>query len=345
MSRLSSRRGPVGFTLVELLVVIAIIGILIALLLPAVQAAREAARRAQCVNNLKQLALAVHNYEGALKVWPPGCIHDQELEESWGWGAFILPFIEQQPLYEDLGVTDRKLKQVFYAAAGRALLQTPLAEFRCPSDRTEPLLPKALRRFMGHGNNANGKIELSTSNYIACQGLHDKPAYKENDIWIIIPNNGCFYNNSHVRIDRDIPDGSSKTFMLGERDMRCGSAHWVGTRNPPGPCHWGVYHNRGRVSKKLNAPDAAWPRESDSKWPPGGTSCNSCGEGFSSSHPGGANFAFGDGSVHFIAETIDFNNAGVSINSTAAQCSEPRLLGIYQRFGMRDDAQPVTLDF
>ena len=140
MSRLSSKRGPVAFTLVELLVVIAIIGILIALLLPAVQAAREAARRAQCVNNLKQLALAVHNYESALKVWPPGCIDDKTMIETWGWGVFILPFCEQQPLYDDLDVQNRKLYHVFQDAAGRQLLQTPLAEFRCPSDRTEELL-------------------------------------------------------------------------------------------------------------------------------------------------------------------------------------------------------------
>jgi prepilin-type N-terminal cleavage/methylation domain-containing protein/prepilin-type processing-associated H-X9-DG protein len=347
MSRVSRGRGPAGFTLVELLVVIAIIGILIALLLPAVQAAREAARRAQCTNNLKQLALAVLNYETAVGVWPPGCIHDQELEESWGWGAFILPYIEQQSLYDELGVTERKLRYVFDDPAGRKALQTPVAEFRCPTDRTEPLLPRPVREFIGHGNSANGRIELSTSNYIACQGLHDKPAYRSGGVWIAIPNNGCFYNDSHVRIDRDIPDGSSKTFMLGERDLRCGSAHWVGTRNPPGPCHWGVYHNRGRVSKKLNSPESAYPRPSNSQWPPGlgGTVCDSCSEGFSSSHPGGANFAFGDGSVHFIADTIDFNNAGVNINNNSPMISDPRLLGVYQRLGIRDDKQPVTLDY
>ncbi len=325
-----------GFTLVELLVVIAIIGILIALLLPAVQAAREAARRAQCTNNLKQLALAVLNYETALGVWPPGCIEDttmsnRNLDESWGWGVFILPYIEQQALYDKLNVKDRKLRHVLADTTDQQLLQTPLAEFRCPTDRTDPLLSKDIRHFFGHGNNAGGKIELSTANYIANQGFYDKPG--------LFKNNGPFYNNSHVRIDRDIPDGSSKTFMLGERDLRCGSAHWAGVRNPPGPCHWGVYHCRGRVSKKLNAPDSAWPR------PDNFDACNSCGEGFSSSHPSGANFAFGDGSVHFISENIDFSNAGLSQSDlTKGTQFDPLLLGTYQRLGIRDDGQPVDLE-
>ncbi len=342
MHRSASRQRPLAFTLVELLVVIAIIGILIALLLPAVQAAREAARRAQCVNNLKQLALAVHNYENALKAWPPGCIHAGNMVEMWGWGAFILPYVEQQPLYDGLGVKNRRLIEVFADPAGRDLLQTPLSEFRCPSDRTDELLPRPVREFIGTGNSSH-KIELSTSNYIGCQGLYDRPVVSQH---VPFKNNGVFFNNSKIRIDRDIPDGSSKTIMLGERDLRCGSAHWVGTRNPPGPCHWGVYHNRGRVSKQLNAPDSAWPRTSNSSWPPGSSACNSCGEGFSSSHPSGANFAFGDGSVHFLSENIEFNNAGLSQSQlTSGAQFDPLLLGVYQRLGIRDDGQPVTLDY
>lgn len=285
----------------------------------------------QCTNNLKQLCLACHNYHDTLKSFPPGCIDDAELIETWGWGVFILPFIEQQPLYNNLGVTNRKLYHVLMDPTDQHLLQTPLAEFRCPSDRTEELLDKSSRHFFGRGNNAGGKIEMSTSNYIACQGFYDKPG--------LYKNNGVFYNNSHIRLDRDIPDGTSHTFAIGERDYRCSAGHWAGVRNPPGPCHWGVYHSRGRVSKQLNSPETSWPR------PSGWNACNSCGEGFSSPHPGGANFAFCDGTVHFISENIEFSNAGLTqSNLTSGTKYDPLLLGLYQRLGIRDDGQPASLD-
>ncbi len=106
---LASRRDAAtlcGFTLVELLVVIAIIGILVALLLPAIQAAREAARRAQCQNHLKQLALACINYESAKKHMPPGFVSQPHITEAWGWGVFILPYIEEQAIYDQLSPSE-----------------------------------------------------------------------------------------------------------------------------------------------------------------------------------------------------------------------------------------------
>ena len=108
MKRSQIRTDHKGFTLIELLVVIAIIGVLVALLLPAVQAAREAARRAQCVNNLKQIGIALFNYESSIGTFPPGYIDyqnnsnntpDLDMGPGWGWAAMSLPFLEQQPLY------------------------------------------------------------------------------------------------------------------------------------------------------------------------------------------------------------------------------------------------------
>ena len=100
-------RKPRGFTLVELLVVIAIIGVLIALLLPAVQAAREVARRARCGNNLRQLGIGLHNYHSVYDCFPPGYLGDANTYKAphWSWSTFLLPYLEQQPLYNVLGVS------------------------------------------------------------------------------------------------------------------------------------------------------------------------------------------------------------------------------------------------
>ena len=141
-------RPKEGFTLIELLVVISIIGVLIALLLPAVQAAREAARRAQCVNNLKQIGLALFNYENGIGVFPPGYIDyqnnptytpDLDMGPGWGWAAMLLPFLEQQPLYNSinfsLGITVTSNPA---SAANSTAVVTSLTVFQCPSDGYNP---------------------------------------------------------------------------------------------------------------------------------------------------------------------------------------------------------------
>ena len=145
-----------GFTLVELLVVIAIIGILVALLLPAIQAVREAARRAQCQNHLHNIGLALQNYHSARKHFPVGFIStgSKECIAAWGWQIFTLPYLEEQSLYDQLRPSEtylepidpnrtgpRNLVDLLQKGTDIPLLQTPLAVFRCPSDSTPALMP------------------------------------------------------------------------------------------------------------------------------------------------------------------------------------------------------------
>src|SRR4051794_12352321 len=143
----SSLAGRRAFTLVELLVVIAIIGILVALLLPAVQGAREAARRMSCSNNLHNIAIALHNYHDSLGSFPSGWLYkstEPDFWESWGWSAFLLPFIEQKNLQDQLGVNVNPLRVqldpnmnpngVTGAAQVQTGVETPLKIFMCPSD-------------------------------------------------------------------------------------------------------------------------------------------------------------------------------------------------------------------
>lgn len=334
------KRG--AFTLVELLVVIAIIAILVGLLLPAVQAAREAGRRSQCQNNLHQLGLAVLNYESSLKVFPRGCFDDGvSHNESWGWGAYILPFMEYSALYKDLGVDTRKLTAVFATATGPTLLQTKITAFRCPSDTTPDLLPAEVRAFDGNGNTA--KIEVSTSNYVASAGMIG------GNNTSTVPNNGVFYNNSFTTTQQ-ISDGLSSTFMLGERDLRDAAAYWVGVRNTQNACHWGAYENRARVSMVFNNNQlntvyspVQLPNSSDVSFTNGVNDCDCCSEGFDSSHPGGANFIFCDGSLRFIGDDIDFNNGGYTAGQTTMKSVTYPNLGVYQKLGVRNDGQAVVV--
>ena len=203
--RVSQSRIARGFTLIELLVVIAIISVLIALLLPAVQSAREAARRAQCVNNLKQIGLALHNYEEAMGTFPPGyvssinltvvnpCDSDQEMQNGvdlgtgWAWGSMILPFLEQQPLYSSINFN----LSVAYAANDTCSL-TALSVYLCPSDDG----PSAVPVFDDPPDPANpGSYSgthivdtLSRGNYVGMWGLGEICA--ESGATDAINNNG-----------------------------------------------------------------------------------------------------------------------------------------------------------
>ena len=333
--RPENRSARSAFTLVELLVVIAIIGVLIAMLLPAVQAAREAARRMSCTNNLKQIALALHNYHDLHKTFPQGYMVQGKMTEAWGWTVFVLPFLEQKPLYDKLDVNNRRLTDFLDDGTDIALLQTPLSDFRCPSDTTEDLLPYDLRHFKGVTWAKHPDFKPATSNYMGDRGMFDKPGAFKND--------GVFFGNSRVSF-ASISDGTSNTFLVGERDERCAAGTWIGARNPPGPDMWSVFFMLGRVSIKLNDPR--------NRNPSTGQRSNTCTEGFSSMHPGGAFFAFCDGSVHFINEDIEFDNAGLTTidhftrpqnfpsnyPNTNADLAD---FGTYQLLGIRADGQPM----
>lgn len=330
------KRHPRGFTLIELLVVIAIIAILIALLLPAVQQAREAARRTQCKNNLKQIGLALHNYHDIYNNFPIGGQRDPVnagAVEMWGWGASILPQLEQNSLFNGLGIGQRRLTEVLADANLRPLLQTPLNGFICPSDPHGPLTN-------GGGPNGNGRsfngvsgvpaaFRPSKSNYIGNAGYNDPVAYG-NDATL----RGVLHTG-HLYKLRDITDGTSNTILVGERTTFCAAGTWAGNRNPPGGSWQGACYTLGRTSIPINYPDNA---------------ADACTEGFDSKHVGGAQFLFCDGSVHFLSENIDYNLHINAANRVTDVASPQRTgwgknvtskLGVYQRLGNRDDGEVI----
>jgi prepilin-type N-terminal cleavage/methylation domain-containing protein/prepilin-type processing-associated H-X9-DG protein len=310
-----------GFTLVELLVVIAIIGILIALLLPAVQAARAAARRMQCTNNLKNLGLALHNYHGALGSFPPAFETRDEtgaVRGGWGWAVYAMPYIEQSSIRDSLSPTKYKLSQITSDPGLLKLLQTNLSIFECPSSPLEPL-----REFLGPGSPMVG-----TSNYTCCRGFFNI----KDDGHLVYRNNGVFYGDSSVRI-RDITDGTSCTFALGERTVL--DVYENEPKKWPSWCGPGGLGFGSTVSSSVSAPmNHAANMHS-----------------FSSHHAGGANFCFADGSVHFIADAVsstDYAATGVDVSgSPAGQAAFQQALGTanvgtFQLLGVIDDGQIIV---
>jgi prepilin-type N-terminal cleavage/methylation domain-containing protein/prepilin-type processing-associated H-X9-DG protein len=286
-----SRRG---FTLVELLVVIAIIGILIALLLPAVQAAREAARRATCTSNLKQIGLALHNYHGSHGVFPPGslvhgggatrrCGTGREEKYGAAWGALILPYLEQSAIYQNFDFR-RGWDNMTNGAldAGGATIVTYL----CPSDpQGEPrcTASSAITHPTGNG----GKDDLGRTNYA---GVADHRDWTCNDERVMPrwDGSGILYGFS-INGVRDILDGSSNTLFVGETTGGAAGSF---------ACQMWANANLQDTGSGINAATSI---------PGGNTSSNPAWRyvGFSSYHPGGANFALADGAVRFLSENID----------------------------------------
>ncbi len=328
-----------AFTLVELLVVIAIIGILIALLLPAVQAAREAARRSQCTNNLKQLGLALHNHHDIHKRFPPGGAgthapwgtYVSTDEAGWGpsWLVHILPFIEQEPLY---GMLDLSVSNPGWgdATTGAAIANAVIPPFRCPSTPLEKTVsgtpPSSsnvmLVTYVGISGAINGLIP--NYNETRCNSGGSGSGCCTGGIAC---GNGVLFPFGKIGF-QDITDGTSNVMAISEQsdflktqnntkvDWGAGHLHgWVigahggsltAKRAPPN-------YFSGGDARTFNQTTIRYPINQKTGWPDGDGDCGGLGVcrnmgdniPLNSTHPGGVNAALCDGSVRFVSETID----------------------------------------
>lgn len=327
-----------GFTLVELLVVIAIIGTLISLLLPAVQAAREAARRMQCANNLKQLGLAMQAYEGFYKQLPPGYVSNSHLSPApadrdptswdaspgWGWGAHILDFIEASNI---ANAVDKS--EPFWASKYASLILTSIPTFICPSSSgaIEPfVIADETGNPLGLGG---GQIQVARSHYVASHGQEScwgdcggsasqvvfadiysqakKTVMHNRNVSLIA--DGPFYRNSKTRL-KEVTDGLANTIFLGEHSSLLSGKTWVGVA--PGAFTHPLF------SSPENGPDTAATLVLVHAGPSGGEEdvnglpiihplnfpTYHVGQMFSE-HPGGGNVGLGDGSTHFVSNDVD----------------------------------------
>jgi len=327
-----------AFTLVELLVVIAIIGILIALLLPAVQAAREAARRSQCSNNLKQLGLALHNYHDTFKEFPPGGLW--AYGNPWGptWPGpnpergstlmHLLPFVEQAALFDAIDFTSASAAHT-QLVNGKQVEDHIIPGFVCPSDTNGGLFtppgstnPRAVHNYTG----TEGPAGKGSSGPSGCDNCPDGPAFNNLLVNCDPPLPGAPFSGESkgpfLRISNpwcstmtEITDGLSNSIFMGEVRRDC-STHvqigWASANGQHGMTTTAIPINYDSCSKVDSGIGDCW------------RSCNwNTAFGYKSLHPGGAMFVFGDGATHFISETINF-------------C-------LYQKLGHRADGLPVEI--
>lgn len=331
--RLRKNEARKGFTLIELLVVIAIIAILVALLLPAVQQAREAARRSTCKNQLKQIGIALHNYHDTYRVFPPGYIHRVGAggqENKWGWAAHILPFMEQGPLYEALEISNGNNDLDDFDGPNGLAGTTVIEAYRCPSDVAED---KNSRR----GNR-------STSNYVAnymadIGDVADVGGVNQpNSPTSHTDRDGMFAANTKIRF-RDIVDGTSNVIGVGERawelndgnngQVGCDAGVWPGANagNANGNHEFNTTSNAAKGSAVLAVTGAGI--NATNVFGDNAVNHNACAIGYSSLHRGGAQFVMMDGGVRFISENIDYNRADNTVDST------------FERLVNRKDGQPL----
>jgi len=306
-SEISNPKSPRGFTLVELLVVITIIGILIALLLPAVQAAREAARRMQCANGFRQVGIAMHNYHAAHNSFPPGLLMGtrgtpaacgvlmDRYYAGFSWSVFILPYIEQQQVYDmvDFIQGDSSSGHGFSyfepenpvdpSKNTRKAAETPIAAYLCPSDPQGGELVSCCS-----WDSPNTAEDVRQTNMV---GVADSQEFTcdGGNYWPLQFHlaDGMMAERQPCRV-ADVTDGTSNTLMIGEVTGGGRGSHlsrfWIS---------WNI----GDTANGINGPFTV---------PGGGTLTYHHSTDVSSFHPGGCHFVFGAGSVHFLAETIDW---------------------------------------
>jgi prepilin-type N-terminal cleavage/methylation domain-containing protein/prepilin-type processing-associated H-X9-DG protein len=277
--------GRKAFTLIELLVVIAIMGVLIGLLLPAVQKVRAAANRLSCQNNLKQIGLALHNYHDAHRAFPPGYRASGPYSDGatdtapgWGWGALVLPYLEQENVSLAINY-NLAVEHPQNAAAVGTMIKTYL----CPSD----FLPDAA--FAVPDGFGKTVAMAAPCSYAACVGGDESSAFGPDGL-------GIFYRNSRTRMT-DITDGTSSTILIGERAWANAEGIWAGAIQ-------GGVELRGKSNPAPGNGAASYPASVlvQAHGHLNNTTTDTDGglDDFSSKHFGGSNFGFADGSVHFL---------------------------------------------
>ncbi len=353
MRRIRTDRGKArGFTLIELLVVIAIIGVLIALLLPAVQAAREAARRAQCTNNLKQLALATHNYLDSNGTFPMGDFYQRGNQNANGgnwirqnFGPFvaITQYYEQGSLYNALNTS-----LMIYLAENSTVNGLGISTLWCPSDGQV-----ASQRYPGSSGDGwdDSPIPMVYSSYAANLGPYYYYPRGDLNFPYLSQNPGVFYHVGHpqgasvtpVKLAQ-ITDGTSNTILYGDHSY---TKIALGSSDPYGPNWWSSGLGGDTTMATLFPPNFFKRFDGTEDYFPSGNRFTNTASSF---HPGGCNFAFCDGSVRFIKDTVNsWNPWLVQYNGrtslyTGKGGGPLPVLGVYQALSTRSGGEVISSD-